>query len=103
MAERIYCKKYSTVYKDYKLSILFSQNGKMLISVEDNNNGGYFSSPGNYIIKETKIDFFYRGLSRTIYLKDDQITASPYSFNIDEDYKTKIVLTEDKSFSSSCK
>ena len=102
-AEKIYCRKFSAVYKEYTISVLFSQNGKMVISVDDKDSGGYFSTPGSYLIKDSKVDFFYRGLSRTIHLKNDSITATPYTFNIEDDYRTEIVLHEDKSYSSSCK
>ncbi len=102
-AEKIYCKKYSGTYQGYNLTVSFSQNGKMIIEVEQQNGGGYFSTPGSYMIKNSRIDFFYRGLNRTLYIEKDRITASPYTFSIDEDFKTKIVLIEDKSFSCSRK
>ena len=101
-AEKIHCKKYSGRYNDYNLTISFSKNGKMLIEVEEKDGGGYFSTPGGYVIKDKRIDFFYRGLNRTVYLENDQMMASPYTFSLNEDYKTIIILMEDKSFPSSC-
>ncbi|HNX23710.1 MAG TPA: hypothetical protein PKG60_06650 [Spirochaetota bacterium] len=102
-AEKIRCKKYSGTYNECKLTVTFSQNGKMLVEVEEKNGGGYFSTPGSYTLKDSTINFFYRGLSRTLHIENDRITATPYTFSIDEDYKTLIVLIEDKIFSSSCK
>lgn len=102
-ADRIYCKKYTGTYKVYTFTILFSQNGKMLIEVDDKNGGGYFSTPGSYTVKNSKIDFFYRGLNRTVYIDNGRLTATPYTFSVDEDFKTVIVLTEDMTYSSSCK
>lgn len=102
-ADKIYCKKYTGTYKEFELTIMFAQNGKMLIEVNDKNYGGYFSTPGSYSIKNTRIDFFYRGLNRSIFIEKDQITASPYTFSIDEDYKTEIIMKEDKSYPATCK
>lgn len=101
--EKINCRKFSGKYGEYNLSISFSKNGKMLIEVEEKEGGGYFSTPGSYKIKDSKIDFFYRGLGRTVYIENDQLKATPYSFSIGEDYKTIIVLKEDKNFISVCK
>lgn len=102
-ADKIFCKKYTGVYRDYEFTISFSPNGKMLIEVNDKNNGGYFSTPGSYSIKGTRIDFFYRGLNRSIFIGKEKITATPYTFNINDDYKTEIVMKEDTSYSASCK
>lgn len=102
-SENIICKKYTGTYKDYQCTVTFSQKGKMLIEVDDRNGGGYFSTPGSYIVKNKKIDFFFRGLNRTLYIDKDRLTASPYTFSIDEDYKTEIVLLEDIQYSKSCK
>jgi len=102
-AEKIYCKKYTGTFKDYKLSVMFSQNGKMLTEVEDNNGGGYFSTPGSYTYKNSKIDYIYKGLMRTIYIEKDILKATPFTFDIEEDYKTEILLIEDKSYTSVCK
>lgn len=102
-AEKIYCKKYSGIYKNYTINIIFSQNGKMLIEVEQDNGGGYFSTPGSYSFKNSKIDYIYKGLMRTINLEKDGLSATPYTFDIEEDHKTAITLIEDKFFTSTCK
>jgi len=102
-AERIYCKKYSGSYMDYNLTIIFSKNGKMLIEVEQKSGGGYFSTPGSYTIKNKRVDFFYRGLTRSIFFEEEGITATPYTFSISEDYQSSIELKEDKAFPSLCK
>ena len=102
-ADKIFCKKYSGTYQNYKLSVSFTKNGKMLVEVEENEGGGYFSAPGSYSIKDSKINFFYRGLNRTLLLSKESITACPYAFSINDDYKTIITLVEDKTFSSNCK
>lgn len=82
---------------------MFSQNGKMLIEVDDKSGGGYFSTPGSYSVKDSKIDFFYRGLNRTLYIDKGNLTATPYTFSIEEDFKTPITLTEDKTYTGSCR
>ena len=97
-AEKIICKKYTGTYKEFSLAISFSQNGKMLIEVEEKEGGGYFSTPGSYKVRENRVDFFYKGLSRIFFIGKDSITASPYTFSIEDDYETEIVLTEDKSY-----
>ncbi len=97
-AEKIICKKYTGTYKDYMLAISFSQKGKMLIEVEEKEGGGFFSTPGSYKVTENRVDFFYKGLSRIFFIGKESITASPYTFSIDDDYKTEIVLAEDKSY-----
>ncbi len=101
--EKITCRKFTGKYGDYNFSILFSGNGKMLIEVEEKEGGGYFSTPGSYSINNSKIDFFYRGLGRTIYIENDHLKASPYTFSINEDYKTVIILQEDKAYPPACK
>lgn len=101
--EKIYCKKYTGKYKEYILTVTFTQNGKLLIEVEEDNGGGYFSTPGSYKIKNSRVDFFYRGLNRSVFIEKDSITATPYTFSIGEDYKTTITLKEDSAFSSACK
>lgn len=102
-AEKISCKKYSGTYEDYTFTISFFSNGKMLIAVDSKNRSGFFSSPGSYMIKGSRLDFFYKGLSRSIYFENDRILASFYSFNLAEDYENKIVLTEDKSYPATCR
>jgi len=101
-ADKIYCKKYSGVYKNYNIVIQFSKYGKMIVDVQEKESGGYFSMPGSYAIKDTKIDFFYKGLLRTVIIEKESITATPYTFSIEEDLKTIIILKEDKSFPDLC-
>lgn len=102
-ADRIYCRQYSGKYKEFNLTIQFSKNGKMFIEVMEDETGGYFSSPGSYTFIDSKISFYFKGQLRTVYLKSNNIIASPYTFSIDEDLKTEIALQEDKSFADSCK
>jgi hypothetical protein len=103
LAEKIYCKKYTGSYKDYILAVTFTQNGKLFIEVEENKGGGYFSTPGSYTIKNSRVDFFYRGLNRSIFLEKGSISATPYTFSINDDYKTPVILKEDTTFPATCK
>jgi len=101
-ADKISCKKYAGNYLDYSIDVTFFNNGKMLISV-NSSNSGYYLSPGSYILKNSEIQFYYKGLKRFVVLKGDKILASLYSFAIEDDLENKIILSEDKSFPGSCK
>lgn len=102
-SEKINCRKFAGSYGDYLITVTFSKIGKMLISVEEKDSGGYFSTPGSYSVKDSQIDFFYRGLNRTMYIENGKIKGTPYTFSISDEYKVEITLKEDKSFPSNCR
>jgi hypothetical protein len=97
-AKKIYCKKFSGKYQNWDFHVFFNDQGKMFVKA-DTSQKGWTSQPGKYIYRNKTLKVFIHSKERIFeFISKNILSATPYSFDIEKDYKSRIELKEDPNY-----